>query len=142
MHELSVASAIVDTAIRHARGRPVSVVYLRVGALRQVVEESLSFYFDVVTRDTLCEQARLEIEPVAALMRCRSCGQEWDPAPRPALDEDELIVLPRFRCPACSAAGAEVLAGNELLVDSIDVQDDSGEAPPPVAAPGSRSTGG
>ena len=32
MHELSVAGAVVDTAVRHADGRPVAVVSVRVGA--------------------------------------------------------------------------------------------------------------
>ena len=54
MHELSISSAIVDTALRHAGGRRVTSVALRVGALRQVVPESLKFYFEIVGRDTLC----------------------------------------------------------------------------------------
>ena len=130
MHELSIASAIADTAERHARGRPVVAVYLKVGALRQVVGESLVFIFGAVTRDTACEGARLEVEPVAALMRCGGCGGEWDPAPAPAHDADELIALPRFRCPACGASGAEVVAGDELLIEAIDVEDGA-----PVPAP-------
>ncbi len=84
MHELSVSSAIVDTAIRHARGRRVSAVHIRVGALRQVVETSLSFYFGVVSRGTLCEDAHLDVTAVGALMHCRACGQRVGPGARPA----------------------------------------------------------
>jgi hydrogenase nickel incorporation protein HypA/HybF len=122
MHELSVCSAIVDTTIRHALGRRVSTVHLRVGALRQVVPESLDFYFGVVSRDTICEGADLDIELIAALMRCSQCGREWDPAPEPIHTGDPEINLPSFRCPDCDAAGAEVIAGDELLIDSIDVE--------------------
>jgi hydrogenase nickel incorporation protein HypA/HybF len=43
VHELSVSAAVVDTAVRHAGGRPVAVVNLRVGHLRQVVPDSLLF---------------------------------------------------------------------------------------------------
>lgn len=134
MHELSIASAIVETAIRHSQGRRVVAVELKLGALRQVVDDSLVFIFGIATRDTLCEGARLEIEPIAALLRCRSCGAEWDPAPAPAHEEDELFALPQFRCPACGEAGAEIVAGDELLVDSIDVEDDGGEPRPAVPA--------
>lgn len=129
MHELSVSSAIVDTALRHAKGRKVTVVSVRLGSLRQVVADSLSFYFEIVARDTLCEGATLEIEHVAALMWCQSCGQEWDPAP-PAVagHEQEPMpvgepVLPVFRCPGCEAAGAQVVHGDELEVESIEVSD-------------------
>jgi hydrogenase nickel incorporation protein HypA/HybF len=138
MHELSVSSAIVDTVIRHARGRKVGVVHLRVGTLRQVVPESLDFYFGIVSRDTICADADLDLELIAALMRCRECDHEWDPAPEPTHEGDPAALLPRFRCPACDAAGAEVLAGDELLVDSIDVEE---PAPEPAVAPAASSNG-
>ena len=102
MHELSLASAIIDTAERHAAGRPVSVISLRVGALRQVVPESLELYVEIVGRGTLCEGARLEIELVPARLAC--CGAEWEP--------------PSFRCPQCGRGG-EVVSGGEFLVESI-----------------------
>jgi hydrogenase nickel incorporation protein HypA/HybF len=111
MHELSVASAVVDTVLRHAEERRVLVVNLRVGTLRQVVPDSLAFYWDIVSRDTLAEGARLDQVVVEARMRCAECGDEFTP---------ELM----FRCPACGGAG-EVVAGDELEVDSIEVEEDS-----------------
>ena len=139
MHELSVSSAIVDTALKHAAGRKVSVVDLRLGKLRQVVPESLTFYFEIVGRDTLCEGARLELELIDALMACRECGHRWDPAPQP--EHGEIVggdlLLPQFRCPECQAAGAEVLQGNELEVESIEVNENQSDpAPPHMAGPG------
>lgn len=124
MHELSVSSAIVDTVLKHAAGRQVTVVSLRLGKLRQVVPASLSFYFDIVGRDTLCEGARLDLEMIDALMACGGCGHEWDPAPQP--EHGDIVggdlLLPQFRCPACAAAGAEVVRGDELEVESIEVE--------------------
>jgi hydrogenase nickel incorporation protein HypA/HybF len=119
---LSISSAVVNTAVKHAGGRRVTVVNLRVGALRQVVPSSLAFYFGIVARDTVCEDAELDLELIDALLRCPECGREWDPAPEPALD----IVIPVFRCPGCESAGAETLAGDELEVDSIEVEDSAG----------------
>ena len=110
MHELSIAGAVVDTALRHAEDRRVLLVTLRVGQLRQVVPDSLAFYFEMVARDTLVEGARLELVVVPVRMRCEACAHEWEP---------EL----RFRCPECEGAG-EVLAGDELEVDSIEVEED------------------
>ena len=110
MHELSVSSAVVDTALRHAAGRRVTVVTVRIGHLRQVVPDSLAFYFELVTRETLCEGARLEQEFVAARLRFAGCESEWDP-------EDAW-----FRCSGCGGAG-EVIAGDELEVESIEVEE-------------------
>jgi hydrogenase nickel incorporation protein HypA/HybF len=119
LHELAVAQAIVAAAERHAEGRPVSVVRVRVGRLRQVVPEYLSFYFEVASRETPCEGADMEWERVASLLRCSACGAEWDPAPPPARDGGELVV--RFRCPRCESADHRVISGDELVVESIDV---------------------
>ena len=116
MHEFSVASAIVDTAVRHAGGRRVTVVSVRCGRLRQVVPDSLEFAFGVLSRETLCEGAVLEQEVVPARLRCGACSAEWE------------IDLPVFRCTGCGSAETEVLSGEELEVESIEVAQDE-EAP-------------
>jgi hydrogenase nickel incorporation protein HypA/HybF len=126
MHELALSRAIVDAALRHADGRRVSAVHVRIGSMRQVVPESLSFYFVIAARGTACEEARLEMEPVPALLRCVECGQEWDPAPAPLVAHGPLPVegppLPSFACAECGGAG-EVLAGGDLEVEWIEVDD-------------------
>lgn len=62
MHELALTRAIVDAALRHAEGRPVERVHVRLGSLRQAVPGSLEFYFEILARDTDCEGAELEVE--------------------------------------------------------------------------------
>jgi hydrogenase nickel incorporation protein HypA/HybF len=123
MHELALARAVVEAAQRHAGGRRVTAVHVKLGALRQAVPGSLRFYFEVVARETGCAAARLELEPVAALLRCAECGREWDPDPQPLSEhEGALPPLPCFRCPACGAPGEE-LAGDELEVSWIEVEE-------------------
>ena len=111
MHELSLSGAIVNTVVKHAAGRRVSVVWLRVGRLRQVVPDTLDFYFGFVARDTVCEGARLEQEIVAAVLSCAACERTWE------------IDMPDFRCPSCGRGGVEVVTGNEFEVESIDVEE-------------------
>ncbi|MGZ4357480.1 MAG: hydrogenase maturation nickel metallochaperone HypA/HybF [Gaiellaceae bacterium] len=104
MHELSLASAIIEMVEHHAEGRRVRVIRLRVGTLRQVVRESLEFYVELVGRDTVCEGAFLEFEVVPARLAC--CGGEWEP--------------PGFRCSRCGGGGT-VVAGDELRVESLEI---------------------
>jgi hydrogenase nickel incorporation protein HypA/HybF len=111
VHELSLSGAIVNTAVKHAAGRPVRVVSLRVGRLRQVIPETLDFYFEFVARGTLCEGARLEQEVVEARLHCQACWREW------------AIEIPAFRCPACGGGDVEVASGNEFEVESIEVEE-------------------
>jgi hydrogenase nickel incorporation protein HypA/HybF len=103
VHELSLSSAIVNTVVKHAAGRRVTLVSMRVGRLRQVVPDTLEFY--------LCEGARLEQEIVEASLRCNPCGTTW------------LIEIPAFRCPTCGGSQVEVAAGNEFEVESIEVEE-------------------
>ena len=111
MHELSLSSAIVNTVAKHAAGRRVTVVNLRVGRLRQVVPDTLEFYFEFVARDSVCEGARLEQELIPARLRCRSCKHEW------------AIEIPAFRCPACAGSDVAIASGDEFEVESIQVEE-------------------
>ncbi len=111
MHELSLSSAIVNTVVKHAAGRRVTLVSMRVGRLRQVVPDTLEFYFDFVARDTVCEGARLEQEIVEAWLRCNPCDTTWP------------IEIPAFRCPTCGGSDVEVASGNEFEVESIEVEE-------------------
>ena len=122
MHELSLSSAIVETVERHAAGRRVKLVTLTIGALRQVVSESLSFYFEIVSRGRLCEGAQLEQNVIEVRVRCKPCDRTW------TLDE------PNFRCPECNGSDVDVLTGTEFEVDSIEVVEEEKEDEVPCIA--------
>jgi hydrogenase nickel incorporation protein HypA/HybF len=109
LHELSLSGAIVNTVVKHAAGRRVTAVDVRVGRLRQVVPDTLEFYFGFVADGTVCEGAELRQEVVPALVRCPQCRREWE------------LDLPIFRCAACGEP-AEVVSGNEFEVESIEVE--------------------
>jgi hydrogenase nickel incorporation protein HypA/HybF len=111
MHELSIAEALVGIAERHARGRRVLKVEVKVGYLRQVVPSALSFAFELVSQGTPVEGAELELCEVAAAGRCRGCGSETQ--------------LPHFPlvCEHCGGFDVEVTRGEELLVDSLELED-------------------
>lgn len=111
MHELSLSRAILDTTLRHAEGRRVESVQMRIGALRQAVPHSLEFYFGIVSRESDCEGAALEVTYVPARLRCEGCGGEWEPE------------LPIFLCAECGGAEVEVVAGSEFEIDSIVVEE-------------------
>jgi hydrogenase nickel incorporation protein HypA/HybF len=111
MHELSLAEAVVGIACRHAAGRPVARVELKVGHLRQVVPSALAFAFELVAQGTAVEGAELVMEEVPAAGRCRRCGSESE--------------LPDFplQCTACGALDIELLRGEELLVDALELEE-------------------
>lgn len=113
MHELSLSRAVISTAVKHAEGRRVTGVSLRVGRLRQVVPQTLEFYFEFAARGTPCEGAQLEIEVVDVRLGCNACGEAW------------AIEIPDFRCPACGGSDVSITAGDEFQVESIEVEEDA-----------------
>jgi hydrogenase nickel incorporation protein HypA/HybF len=112
MHELSIAEAIADVAIRHAAGRRVVKVEVRVGHLRQVVPDSLDFAFGLVTHRTVLDGAELAITHVPAAGRCRDCDAE-------SVMEDFPLC-----CARCGGLDVDVLAGEELLVDALELEEE------------------
>ena len=112
MHELSIAQAVVDIAVHHADGRPVTVVELKVGHLRQVVPSALQFAFELLAEGTSLEGAELRMESVAATGDCRTCGAQTS--------------LPDFPlcCRHCGGFDVEVTSGEELLVDSLELAEE------------------
>ena len=110
MHELSLCQSIYGITDRAREGRPVVTVRLRVGALRQVVPDTLSYCWGVVTDTTPLAGSVLDIEPVAAELSCRSCGATT-------------VLADRFliACDSCDGADVEVVHGEELVVASLDL---------------------
>ena len=111
MHELAIAEGIVEVAERHAAGRRVYAVEVTVGHLRQVVPSALEFAFELVARGTTLDRAELRLTEVPAAGHCRACGCDS------VLDGFPLA------CAACGSVDVEVTRGEELLVESLELDE-------------------
>ncbi len=113
MHEMSLAEnmlqLIEDAAYQQGFTR-VKTVWLEIGQLACVEQESLRFGFDVVTRGSIAEQARLEIIETAGQGRCGKCAQSF---PLAALYES---------CPACGSYDVKVTGGDGMRVKELEVE--------------------
>jgi hydrogenase nickel incorporation protein HypA/HybF len=113
VHELSICASIAEIAQRRAAGRPVSVINVRVGQLRQVVPDTLVYCWNLVCEETSLAGSRVVVESVPARISCRSCGRMT-----------EMGDLPLFACGACGSVDVEVVAGEELLITSLELADE------------------
>ena len=109
VHELSLCEAIADSVSRHASGRPVRRASVRIGYLRQVVPESMSFCWEVLTDGTDLAGCELDIEHVPAIVACGQCG------------EVTTLVLPVLLCGSCGGSEVALESGDEMLLVSIDL---------------------
>jgi len=116
MHELSIASRIVEIAGEHARregGGRVASVTLRIGRLSCVHEDALRSSFDLVTAGTPLAGASLAVIEVPVRIWCALCEAEV-----------ELPGIQRFACPACGHLSGDIRAGRELDIESIQIAPD------------------
>ena len=113
MHELGVASEILEVALseadRHAAKR-VTSIRLRVGVLRGIEPENLSFLFGHLARGTPAEGALLEIVEEPVRVECEACG----------VSEVRAFT---FECPRCKGSGVSVTGGDSLSILSLDVEE-------------------
>jgi hydrogenase nickel incorporation protein HypA/HybF len=114
MHELSIALGIVEAAQEEAERHgncEVRAVHLRLGPLSGVVKEALLFSYDLATEDTPLRGSRLIIEETAVIVFCSICRER-----RP------IRSLQSFCCATCHAPAEEVVAGRELEVVGLEIQ--------------------
>jgi hydrogenase nickel incorporation protein HypA/HybF len=113
MHEMAVTQSILDIALDHA-GRVgatrVTDLHLVVGQLSSIVDDSVQFYWDIISKETLCEGARLHFERVPAQMLCLDCGQSYE------------LTAGLAECPGCGGFHVRVSGGEEFRLESIEVE--------------------
>ncbi len=90
----------------------VEKLNLRIGKLASVVEHSLSFCLEIITKDTPLEGAQMVIEAVPVQLRCETCNHLWQ--------TDE----PAFGCPQCRDGKVTMISGREIEISSIELADD------------------
>lgn len=111
MHELSITQGFLQIVFEEAAKHSISkvrLVKLRIGQLTAVEPSSLTFCFEILTKDTLAEGADLEIDVVPIKRKCLTCREFFE-------TDDDLFV-----CPACSSFNTELITGRELYVEQIE----------------------
>ncbi len=113
MHEFSVMSYLLEAVQVQAHehlARRVLAVNLIVGDRAGFVEDSLSFYFDMLATGTVAEGARLNVRWTPMRFHCHGCEGDYTP------------VGANFDCPACKVVGRVTDDGSALLIESIEIE--------------------
>ena len=113
MHELYATQAILEKAIQKAteeNAKRITDVYLVVGEISTYVDDSVRFYWDEISKQTIAEGATLHFRRVRAEMQCMACFTKYFP------EGDEIL------CPNCGSSGAKILAGEEFYMEALDVE--------------------
>ena len=113
MHELSVTQSLLEIALRHAEqasAQRITRLNLVIGELAGIVDDSVQFYWDIVSQGTIAERAELCFERVPAKLRCLECGHTF------SMDGRD------YACPACGETRVVAAGGDDFRLDSIEVE--------------------
>ncbi|MDH5507845.1 MAG: hydrogenase maturation nickel metallochaperone HypA [Anaerolineae bacterium] len=113
MHELAITQNILALACQYAQEAKavrITDITLLIGELSSVIDDSVQFYWDMISADTLAAGSVLHFERQPACMRCDRCSRTY------TLAESELI------CPYCQSVTVTILRGDEFLLQSIVVE--------------------
>jgi hydrogenase nickel incorporation protein HypA/HybF len=116
MHEVAIADALIEQVQGEidragASGR-VTRVAVCVGRLSGVNADSLRFALDLMVKGTILESAQIDLAHRSASCCCAACGS------RTEIDDIEA------RCPQCGAADVTIEGGRELLLESIELEEE------------------
>ena len=114
MHEMAITQSILDIAVQHAERSGtarVTALNLVIGQLSSIVDDSVQFYWDIISKDTLCEGATLNFERIPAEMNCLDCGHTYT------------LSRGLEACPNCEGFRVRVVAGDEFRLESIEVEE-------------------
>jgi hydrogenase nickel incorporation protein HypA/HybF len=112
MHEQSIARALLAQVLRIAEdsgAQAVESLRVRAGEFSGVETLLLASAFELVSVDTIASSARLEVESVPLALQCRECDHHCQPAGL------------RFQCAACGSVQVRITAGEELILESVNL---------------------
>ena len=113
MHELPITQSILNIALSHAQKVEATLVtdlYLVIGKLSYVMDDSVQFYWDMIAKDTIAEGAQLHFQRVPAEFLCLDCNHRY-------LLDGEILA-----CPHCQSVRIKIVAGDEFRLESIAVE--------------------
>ena len=114
MHELSITQQVLEIALDRAakaEAKAVKRINLVIGDMCGIIDDCMQFYFDIISKDSIARGAQLSFQRIPVRVRCRHCGHEFNPQ-----GED-------WQCSQCQAGEIEVIAGGELYLESIEVEE-------------------
>jgi len=116
MHEASIARSIIEAVesfMKEKGYEKIKTVNVRIGKMMAVLPDALLFAFDALKGETTLEDAELHIKEIPIKLECTQCGNVFEP--------DSI----RLMCPRCGGIKTDVLAGKELDIESVEVEEET-----------------
>jgi hydrogenase nickel incorporation protein HypA/HybF len=114
MHELPITQNILKIALRYgteAKAKRITDLFLVIGQISSVIDESIQFYWPIISEGTIAEEAQLHFKRIPAQLECSLCGTKF------ALTDGQIST-----CPECGSSKIKILTGKEFQLESIQIE--------------------
>ena len=113
MHELSVTQGLLKICLDEGKKHKINKILkmnVKVGELTDLMPDCISYYFNIVAKDTIAENAELLIDKLPVVIKCDTCGSE--------------VILPKntYLCPKCKSNKYVITSGKEFYLDTMEVE--------------------
>lgn len=112
MHEYGIALQIADLAAEYAKGKRLTQLSIRIGALSGVFDESLKMYLELIAEERGWGSVACTFTLVDAMFLC-VCKKEYQ------------IKNMTESCPVCHSYERTAIDGADCRLESIEVDDEN-----------------
>ena len=119
MHSSKVVQSILNIALETAEeydANKITEINIEIGKLSCLTSNKLKYIFNIISKDTLAENAELNIKETEAKIKCYNCDYEG------SIDTIDREFLPIVLCPKCGSHRVNVLKGYDLNVENITIE--------------------
>lgn len=112
MHELSVTEGLLKICLEEGKKhnvKRVNKINIKVGELTDLIPSCISYYFNIVAKGTIVEEAEINIEKIPVSINCYECGYEGE------------LGVDNYVCPKCNGNKYKITKGREFYLDTMEV---------------------
>jgi len=113
VHEMAIVDSlfkIINDKVEEHQIQKILKVKLKVGEMTAVEHMTLTACFEAYAQNTVVEGAELVIERIPLQGKCRECTNVFR------------VCNYNFQCPQCESRSVDIIAGRELYIESLEVE--------------------
>jgi hydrogenase nickel incorporation protein HypA/HybF len=113
MHELSISENILNIVENEAHKhnlKRIKEIIIKTGEISDIIPENLEYCFEIISKGTVAEGAKIIVEKLPIKILCLDCGKEFT------------IKKSNLQCPECNSKNLKLTGGNEFFIESMEAE--------------------
>lgn len=112
MHELAVTKGLLKICLEEGEKhkiKKIRKINIKVGELTDLLPACIEYYFNIVSKDTIAENTKINVEKIPVEIKCNECGYIG------------VLGKNNYVCPKCKGIVYEITKGKEFYLDTMEV---------------------